>query len=208
MDPALAAHARATIGFMPEDEGAALYEAALTAPPGPPLLEVGSYCGKSAIYLGAAARALGTVLYSIDHHRGSEEHQPGEEYHDPSLTDESGLVDTLPTFRRTIQRAGLEDTVVALVGPSRLVATHWRTPLATTFIDGGHSRAAAHGDYEGWAPHVVREGLLIVHDVFEDPRDGGRPPFEIVTRALQSGAFVEVRRAGSLRVLQRVADGI
>ncbi len=194
---------------MPEDEGVALYEAALTAPAIAPLLEVGSYCGKSAIYLGAAARQLGTILYSIDHHRGSEEHQPGEEYHDPRLVDhETGLVDTLATFRRTIHSAGLEDTVVALVGRSRLVAAHWQTPLAAAFIDGGHSADAAHADFEGWAPHVIEGGLLIVHDVFEDPSEGGRPPFEIVTRALRSGAFIEVRRAGSLRVLQRVAHGI
>jgi predicted O-methyltransferase YrrM len=194
--------ARAAPGFMPEDEGLALHAAALRAPCGP-WLEIGSYCGKSACYLGDAARARGTVLFSVDHHRGSEENQPGERYHDPALVDVAGLVDTLPGLRRTLVTAGLEGTVIPVVGPSRTVATHWRTPLGLLFIDGGHSAVAAHGDYEAWLPHLVAGGLLLIHDVFPDPADGGRPPFEIYTRALAEAAATELAVHGSLRVLTR-----
>ena len=207
MDEALCSAARAARGFMPENEGLALYEAARRATEVGPLLEIGSYCGKSAIYLGAAARVGHTILFSIDHHRGSEEHQPGEEYHDEHLVDGDGRIDTLPEFRRTIAGSGLEDVVVGIVGRSALIARWWRTPLGMVFIDGGHSRAAADADYEGWARWVARGGLLAIHDVFEDPRDGGRPPFEIFQRALASKAFVEAERTGSLRVLERVGDG-
>jgi predicted O-methyltransferase YrrM len=188
---------------MPPDEGLALYDAALAAPGGP-LLEIGSYCGKSAVYLGAAASRRGTVLYSIDHHRGSEEHQPGEEYHDPALLDPAGRVDTFPVFRRTIEEAGLVDAVVPIVATSGVAAAGWATPLALLFVDGGHSRAAAHTDYECWTRHVSPAGLLVIHDVFEDPAEGGRPPYEIYRRAVESGAFTETSRTGSLRVLTRV----
>ncbi|MBW3556446.1 MAG: class I SAM-dependent methyltransferase [Actinobacteria bacterium] len=209
VDAALLAAALSAKGFMPEDEGLALHEAGLRAAaanPGRPLLEIGSYCGKSAIYLGAAARAAGAALFTVDHHRGSEENQPGWEHHDPSLVEPGGRMDTLPTFRRTIAAAGLEDVVVAVVGESTLVARHWRTPLALLFVDGGHGQAVAWADYRAWTPKIPVGGLLAIHDVFADPQDGGRPPYELFCDALASGAFVEARggACGSLRVLERV----
>jgi predicted O-methyltransferase YrrM len=211
MDAGLLEHARRATGFMPENEGLALHRAGLDAARVGPLLEIGSYCGKSAVYLGAAAREEGTVLFSIDHHRGSEENQPGWEHHDAQLVDPAtGRMDTLPCFRRTIEAAGLEGTVIAVVGESPTVARHWRTPLGLVFIDGGHGEEPAHRDYECWAPYVAPDGLLAIHDVFPDPADGGRPPYEIYTRALASGAFAEdgAGSEGSLRVLRRVGDGL
>ena len=205
----LRAHAEAARGFMPPDEGLALFAAAAALDVPGPLLEIGSYCGKSAVYLGAAARAQGRVLYALDHHRGSEENQPGWEWHEPDLVDpHAGRIDTLPHFRRTIFDAGLEGTVVALVGDSPAVAAHWATPLALCFIDGGHGHEPAHRDYESWVPHVRLGGTLVIHDVFPDPADGGRPPYEIYCRALGSRAFEELGATGSLRVLRRVATGI
>ena len=207
MDPALLAAARAARGFMPDDEGLALYEAALAAARGPaaggPVFEVGAYCGKSAIYLGAAARETATVLFSLDHHRGSEENQAGWEHHESDLVDpEVGLMDTLPVFRRTILDAGLESSVVAVVGESATVGRFWMTPLTFLFIDGGHGSEPAHRDYETWTPHVAPGGTLAIHDVFPDPAEGGRPPYEIYLRALDDG-FAEVSATGSLRVLER-----
>ena len=156
------------------------------------------------IYLGAAAaREAGSLLFSVDHHRGSEENQPGEEYHDPRLIDASGRFDTLPHFRATIASAGLEDVVVALVGASATIAQHWRTPLAMVFIDGGHSQAAVDADYQGWTPHLLAGGTLAIHDVFPDPVDGGRPPFVTYERALASGDFEKIGDEGSLRLLRR-----
>ncbi len=206
MDPELRKHAEAARGFMPVDEGEALYEAGLRLAVDGPLLEVGSYCGKSATYLGAAARERGRVLFSVDHHRGSEENQPGWEWHEPDLVDPAvGKMDTLPTFRRTLYDAGLEGTVVAVVGDSPRVAANWATPLALLFIDGGHGEEPARCDYELWTPHVVAGGLLVIHDVFPDPADGGRPPYEqIYHPALASGRFTQTRAVGSHRVLERL----
>lgn len=187
---------------MPANEGAALHHYALHCPVGGPFLEVGSYCGKSAIYIGSAARDTSRLLFALDHHRGSEENQVGWEWHEPDLVDQSvGAMDTLPTFRSTIHAAGLEGTVVALVGDSPRVAEVWETPLALLFIDGGHGAEPCHLDYEGWTPKLVAGGTLLIHDVFPDPADGGRPPYEIYLRALDDG-FVEIGVEGSLRALR------
>ncbi len=206
----LRSDARAADGFMPDDEGLLLFRRAWEQLPHGPVLEIGSYCGKSAIYLGAAAREVGgpddgRVVLTVDHHRGSEENQAGWEHHDPTLVDpETGLMDTLPRFRETIRRAGLEDRVVALVGRSTTLSSLWRTPLSLVFVDGGHADVPAHADYTGWARWVMAGGLLVIHDVFPDPADGGRPPYDVFCRALASGDFAEVEALGSMRVLRRV----
>lgn len=209
---ALAAAGEAADGFFPPQEAQALFVAACSVAHLGPLLEIGTYCGKSAIYLAAAARVAlpepaGRVV-TIDHHRGSEEHQPGWEWHDPTLWDtQAEAVDTLGRFRRTIHRAGVEDEVIAVVGRSAQVAALWATPLGMVFIDGGHTEQAAQTDYEGWAPHVAPDGLLAIHDVFPDPDEGGQAPYRVYRRALDSGAFEETPGTGSLRLLRRLAVG-
>ncbi|BAX92887.1 class I SAM-dependent methyltransferase [Mycobacterium shigaense] len=193
-------------GFMPADEGRALYDAAVRYLGGGIGVEVGTYCGKSTLLLGAAAQQTDSVLYTIDHHHGSEEHQAGWEYHDASLVDEvTGLFDTLPTFRRTLDTAGLDDHVVTVVGRSPVVARGWGAPLRFLFIDGGHSEQAANEDFDAWAKWVAPGGALVIHDVFPDPKDGGRPPYHIYRRAIDSGQFREVSALGSLRVLERIS---
>jgi MMP 1-O-methyltransferase len=199
-------HALDAKGFMPPDEGELLHRAARERLPHGPALEVGTYCGKSAVYLGAAAREVGGTVFTVDHHRGSEENQAGWEHHDATLVDqETGRMDTLPVFRRTIERAGLEDQVIAVVGKSPAVAALWQTPLSLLFIDGGHGEEPARTDYQAWTPKVMGGGYLVIHDVFPDPADGGRPPYEqIYLPALDSGLFTEVDAVGSMRVLRRV----
>jgi len=195
-------------GFMPDVEGAALLEAALEAgrrQPGATMIEIGAWCGKSTVYLGAAAEASGSVLFSLDHHRGSEENQEGWAHHDSELVDPSdGRLNTLPHWQAAIARAGLEDVVVGLVGSSAIIAKHWGEPLSFCFIDGGHGEEPAWADFRGWSPAVTVGGLLAIHDVFEDPADGGRPPHDIYLAALGSGNFAELSATGSLRVLERL----
>ncbi|MGW8781179.1 class I SAM-dependent methyltransferase [Streptomyces sp. NPDC055796] len=208
--PEILAAFEAAKGFMPVREGLALYEAAAAAAAlGLPLLEVGTYCGRSTILLADAAREAGVAAITVDHHRGSEEQQPGWEYHDPTVVDpEVGLMDTLPTFRRTLHKAGLEEHVIAIVGRSPQVAAAWGGKLGFVFVDGGHTDEHAAGDYEGWAPHLAEGGTLAIHDVFPDPADGGQAPYRIYLRALASGAFEEVAVTDSLRILRRTAPGI
>ncbi|MEY3805905.1 MAG: hypothetical protein RIR69_717 [Actinomycetota bacterium] len=210
MDSQLRTHALAARGFMPEDEGDALYNACVAVPssiPGP-IVEVGSYCGRSTVWLGAAARHSNRVVFAVDHHMGSEENQPGWEWHEPDLVDpRTGRMDTLPHFRRTIVDASLTDVVVAVVGDSPTVARNWMNTIAFLFIDGGHGVEPATLDYTLWTPHVAPGGVLAIHDVFPDPKDGGRPPYEnIYLPALNSGLFEEVSATGSLRILRRRHD--
>jgi MMP 1-O-methyltransferase len=201
--------AEAATGFMPPAEGLALFETAAAYASIGPVAEIGTYCGKSTIYLAAAARQAGQLVVTVDHHHGSEENQPGWEYHDPALVDPAtGRLDTLPHFRSALAATGLEEHVIAVVGRSADVARLWGAPLGMLFIDGGHTDAAAQADYEGWAPWVAPGGALAIHDVFPDPADGGQPPYRVYLRALQSGGFAEVRREGSLRVLERTGPGI
>jgi predicted O-methyltransferase YrrM len=195
--------ARAAKGFMPDDEGLALHEAGLAGGTVGPLLEIGSYCGKSAVYLGSAATQRDTVLFTIDHHHGSEENQAGWEHHDTEVVDaRTGRMDTLPFFRRTIEDAGLEGAVVAVVGDAPTVGRYWSTPVGLLFIDGGHAEDVARADYDGWAHFVAPGGVLAIHDVFEDPADGGQAPFHVWQRAVAEG-FTPLTTTGSLRTLRR-----
>jgi predicted O-methyltransferase YrrM len=199
--------AREATGFMPDDEGEALHRAAQRAGAsfdGATFVEIGAWCGKSTVYIGAAAEETGSVLFSLDHHHGSEENQAGWEHHDASLVDVgTGRIDTLPHWRRTIVGAELEPSVIGLVGDSATIASRWSTPLAFCFIDGGHGTEPAWADFRGWAPHVAPGGWLAIHDVFPDPADGGRPPYELWRAALESGEFTEDGECGSLRILRK-----
>ena len=210
MTPELIAVAAATKGFLPDDEAAALHHAGLVAAESGlgPLLEVGAYCGKSAVWLGAAARHGANVLFSVDHHRGSEENQAGWDWHDPELVDATtGRMDTLPWWRRTIAAAGLERSVIAVVGESAVVGAAWGQALSLLFIDGGHGDDVVRSDERAWVHHVAPGGLLAIHDVFPDPADGGRPPYELYRRVLDGGEFAEepALGEGSLRVLRHNA---
>ena len=192
-------------GFLANDEAAALYEYALLASALGPVLEIGSYCGKSTIYLGLACRQHNRTVYALDHHRGSEEHQLGEFFHDPDLYDtDTSLVDTFREFRNNIRAAGLDDTVVPVVAGSECASRDWQTPLAMVFIDGGHSLDAALTDYRCWTPHVKRGGILAIHDLFPDPHKGGQAPYAIFNMALQSGLFERIEQVNSLGLLRRL----
>jgi len=186
-------------GFLADDEALALYQQALRASAAGPVLEIGSYCGKSTIYLGLACRANNSTVFALDHHRGSEEHQRGEFFHDPELYDAgTGAMDTFREFRRNIRRAGLG------VAGSEVAARHWQTPLAMVFIDGGHSLTAALTDYRCWMPHLMRAGVLAIHDLFDDAHAGGQAPYAVYRMALASGLFEDLGQVNSLGLLRRL----
>ena len=192
-------------GFLEKQEAESLYLFAKKYSSLGPCLEIGSYCGKSAVYLGAAVKENNQILYSIDHHKGSEEQQPGEEFFDPDLLDETEKgINTLPFFLETLDKADLRNPVVPIVSTSVEASEVWSEPLAMVFIDGGHSDQAANDDYDVWHPHIIQGGLLAIHDVFPDPKDGGRPPFNIYTKAIESGLFKELEMIKSLALLEKL----
>jgi len=192
-------------GFLDPLEGEALYIHSKNATEAGPALEIGSYCGKSAVYIGSAAKKNEEKLYSVDHHRGSEEQQPGEQYFDPDLVDDTGEgIDTLPYFLATISRSQLEGVVVPVVSTSEEAYADLRLEFSFIFIDGGHSEEAAQKDYKLWHNRLLVGGILAIHDVFPDPKDGGRPPFNIYKKALDSGQFKEIEAIKSLRILRKI----
>lgn len=192
-------------GFLAKDEAEALYQHGLEQSKKAPCLEIGSYCGKSTIYLASACKENNSLLYAVDHHRGSEEHQLGEEYHDPDLYDaQDELMDSFTEFRRNIRKAGLDNHVVPLVSTSEVASRYWGIPLSLVFIDGGHSIEAAMMDYRSWAPHVIKGGILAIHDIFPDPKDGGQAPYDIYKLALASGLFEALPTVNTLGLLKRL----
>ena len=192
-------------GFIHPDEGKGLYDLALEYCKKEPCLEIGSYCGKSSVYLGAALKINNQILYSIDHHKGSEEQQPGEEYFDPDLLDQTGNgINTYPFFLDTISKSRLEDTIKPILGTSIKIAESWTKKLSLVFIDGGHSEESAQNDYRCWKDFIIRGGLLLIHDVFPNPSDGGRPPYNIYQKALKSKEFEEICFIKSLAVLKKL----
>lgn len=191
-------------GFLAPDEGEALYRYALSASGLGPCLEIGSYCGKSTLYLGAACKEIGATLFAVDHHRGSEEHQLGEEYHDAELYDANeGQMDSLHEFRRNMHRADLENTVVPIVASSAVASHQWGTQLGMVFIDGGHSEEAAQTDYRSWVGHIKIGGVLAIHDLFPNPEEGGQAPYNIWKQALASALFDELEVVNTLGFLRR-----
>ncbi len=190
-------------GFMDDDEALRLYDLSLAASKTGPVLEIGSYCGRSAAIIGSACKQNSGILFSIDHHAGSEEQQPGEQYFDPDLYDEETLsVNTFPLFRQTLSRAGLEDTVVPIVCTSKTAGRMWKTPLSMVFIDGGHSFEAAHTDFLTWGPHIIPGGFLVIHDIFFNPEEGGRPPRQVYEEALATGRYDVLEMIKTLGVLR------
>ena len=191
-------------GFLDASEGNALYAIAGKAAKNGPCLEIGSYCGKSTVYIGTACKENSSILFAIDHHMGSEEQQPGEEYFDPDLFNfQTFQVDTFTTFRETLQKADLLDTVVPLVCRSHIAARYWATPLGMVFIDGGHAAETVRLDYELWARHVMPGGYLVFHDIFMNPEEGGQAPYEAYRLALSSGQFIEETMTKTLGILRR-----
>lgn len=195
---------RSIKGFMDEEEAQRLYSLSLQAAGTGPVLEIGSYCGKSAYIIGSACKEKNSILFSIDHHKGSEEQQPGEAYFDPDLFEpESGTVNTFPFFRRTLAEAGLEDVVIPVVAASKTAGKMWQTPLSMVFIDGGHSFETAYSDYLTWASHIQSKGFLVIHDVFDDPEKGGPAPRRVYETALSSNDYDALEMTKTLGVLKR-----
>ena len=205
----LPSHLNSVKGFLDHNEGICLYNHALSSSKKGPILEIGSYCGKSTIYLATAAKEYNCSVYSVDHHTGSEENQVGWEYHDIELFDEeTGKINSFPEFMRNLRKANLLDTVIPIVSDSSLVSRDWKIPLSMVFIDGGHTMEAAFNDFNNWKDKIIKGGILAIHDVFPNPNDGGRPPFEIYRKALSEKNFKEVEAVKSLRILEKLNETI
>lgn len=206
MDPAIKALALHAKGFLSELEGMRLYQLAVGGSHFAPCLEIGTYCGKSSIFLGQGCKDVGRhPLFTIDHHKGSEEQQPGQLYFDPDLYDaKEGRVNTLPYLMQNLHKAQLDDWVIPIVGESSRVGSYWRREsLGLVFIDDGHSESSAFSDYHTWSPCLIHGGFLCIHDIFPNPKDGGQAPYHVLQYALNSGLWDHLGQVETLAVLRR-----
>ena len=180
-------------GFMPPHEGEVLIKWASKFSIKGVIMEIGTYCGKSSIYLSVGAKKNNQIVFTLDHHLGSEEHQINEEYFDKEIYDYSEKrVNTLPLLIQNINHFKIEN-IVPIISESTKASINWDTNLGILFIDGGHSFESANNDYLCWEPKIIKGGALIIHDIFENPSDGGQAPYEIYQKALKNNYKVYER---------------
>ena len=192
-------------GFLSDKEAKKLQELFLNVHHLGAVLEIGTYCGKSTLNFAYVAKKINGLVYTVDHHTGSEEHQLGEEYHDEDLYDERiEKFNTLPEFLKNIRSSNLFKYVIPMINNSKEVSKAFSESIGLLFIDGGHSHEAALDDYNSWKNKISSGGLLVIHDVFPNPEDGGRPPFEIYSSAQKSKDFVDLGIYETLGILKRI----
>ena len=191
-------------GFLAHEEGLFLYELTKKYCLKNFAVEVGSYCGKSACYIGQACKENKTYLMTIDHHRGSEEQQYGEEYFDPDEYNyEKEIVDTLPTLLKNIQKFQFEEVILPIVNSSELASKEIQNNIDLVFIDGSHTFESARKDYVSWKNKIRIGGILAIHDVYDSEVEGGQAPREIYEKALSEN-FKLLKRVNSLVALLRI----
>ena len=75
--------------------------------------------------------------------------------------------------------------IFPIISDSVKVSKSWFTDLGMVFIDGGHSFESANNDFLNWESKILTGGSLVIHDIYEDPDEGGQAPFEVYKKALQ-----------------------
>jgi len=192
-------------GFLSDKEAKKLQELFLNVHHLGSVLEIGTYCGKSTLNFALIAKKIGGLIYTVDHHTGSEEHQLGEEYHDEDLYDKRlKKFNTLPEFLKNLRSSNLENFIIPIISKSSDASETFSELISLLFIDGGHSLEAALSDYNSWKDKICSGGLLVIHDVFPNPQDGGRPPFEIYSKARKSKQFEDLGIYETLGILKKI----
>ena len=192
-------------GFLSNKEAKKLQELFLKVHHLGSVLEIGTYCGKSALNFSEVAKGVNGLIYTIDHHTGSEEHQRGEEYHDSELFDERlKKFNTLPEFLNNLKSKKMAKFIIPIIDKSQNASKFFSEKISLLFIDGGHSFETALSDYNAWKDKICADGLLVIHDVFPNPKDGGRPPYEIYTLARESKEFDDLGIYETLGILKKV----
>ena len=192
-------------GFLSDKEAKKLQELFLKVHHLGSVLEIGTYCGKSALNFSDVAKDVNGIIYTVDHHTGSEEHQLGEEYHDSELFDERlKKFNTLPEFLNNLKSKKMAKFIIPIIDKSQNASNFFSEKISLLFIDGGHSFETALSDYNAWKDKICADGLLVIHDVFPNPKDGGRPPYEIYTLARESKEFDDLGIYETLGILKKV----
>jgi predicted O-methyltransferase YrrM len=173
-------------GWLSEAQGRALYAAAAAVRHRGSIVEIGSWKGRSTVWLAYGARAAGARVHAVDPHKDSRE-DPGAK--------------TLTEFKANLIRAGIDQTVDALVMTSAEAAAVLPGPVELLFVDGDHSFQGARSDANIWLPRVITGGVVMFHDVATSGYSGPRRVFQ--QSICRSPEFHRIRKVGSMAIAER-----
>lgn len=152
-------------GWLTKREGEFLYRMAREVSGKGAIVEIGSFKGKSTIYLAWGAKdGSRAKVYAIDPHAGTESYKEWLGVGETWAFDE---------FLKNIEVAGVDDIVVPIVKTSQEAAESWDEPVELIFIDGDHEYKSVETDFKMWFPHLTLGGVMAFHDTvatFEGPR--------------------------------------
>jgi predicted O-methyltransferase YrrM len=173
-------------GWLSEPQGRALYAAAAACSGRGAIVEIGSWKGRSTVWLAHGAAVAGQKVLAIDPHVGSRE-DPHER--------------TLDAFLANLERAGAAASVEPLVMTSAEAVRRIDGPVELLFVDGDHSPEGARSDADRWLPRVMEGGTVMFHDVATSGYSGPRRVFQ--QRICRSRQFHRIRRVGSMAIAER-----
>ncbi len=141
-------------GWLTDNEGELLYNLAKSCKGDGVIVEIGSWKGKSTIWLAKGSKAGNKLkVYAVDPHTGSSEHR--EMY---------GKVWTFEEFRRNIKDARVDDIVIPVLKTSEQATKFFDEPVEFIFIDGAHEYQLVKLDFELWFPRLIDGGIIAFHD--------------------------------------------
>lgn len=131
-----------------------LYTLAKQSPKNGVIVEIGSYVGKTTMFIAQGAIDSGEqAVYSIDPHEGTLEHTlPGVP------------TSTLKQFDANMAAAGVTQRIRHITKLSTAVAPTWKEPIAMIFIDGDHKYEPARNDLKMFEPFLVEGAIVAMHD--------------------------------------------
>jgi predicted O-methyltransferase YrrM len=146
-------------GWMTEDQGRRLWDAASRVPDGGQIVEIGSFRGRSMIVLARSATQAGTIV-AIDPHAGNDRGpQEISGYQDAAAADHEA-------FSRNLTQAGVRDRVTHVRAFSSAAHAEVSGQVDLLYIDGAHRYAPARADIRDWGARVVPGGTMLIHDSF------------------------------------------
>jgi len=141
-------------GYLTDKEGELLYSLAKNCKGKGVIVEIGSYKGKSTIWLSRGSKAGNKIkVYAIDPHRGS-----------PELREKiQGKIWSYEEFKNNIEKAKVSDIIIPIITTSEEAAKYFEEPVELIFIDGNHSYDHIRLDFKLWFPKVVDCGFMAFH---------------------------------------------
>jgi predicted O-methyltransferase YrrM len=141
-------------GWLTDKEGELLFNLAKECKGNGVIVEIGSWKGKSTIWLGKGSHQGKKVkIYAIDPHTGSSEHRK-----------DVATVWTFDEFRENMKNAQVADVVEPILKTSAKAAEDFNKPIEFIFIDGAHEYEFVKLDFDLWFPKVINNGVIAFHD--------------------------------------------